>query len=262
MRFIEDYGKLAIVYKGKEYHYKELIEGIKYYSTLLDIGKEDRVVVFTENRPEIAYSIFSIWEKNGASINLDGEFSAEEVAYVLTDSSPKYMFTSEKNYETAVKAKELTKSRVKIIKFEDIEIPDGYKPENYVVEAPEGDATAIILYTSGTTGNPKGVMLTVDNIMSNINPLEEIELYGKEDRFIALLPFHHILPLLTNLLAPMYKGATVVIMDELSSEAIRGALQKYKITIMVGVPRLWEMLHKGLMAKINASKVGANLFKL
>lgn len=262
MKFIEDYGKLAIVYKEKEYQYKEVIEGIKYYSTLLDIEKEDRVVVFTENRPEIAFSIFAVWEKNGTSINLDGEYNEDELTYVLKDAEPKYIFTSEKNYETAVKARETAGSPVKIIKFEDVEIPQGYTPDNYVVEAPEGDSTAVILYTSGTTGNPKGVMLTTDNIMSNINPLEKIKLYSKEDRFIALLPLHHILPLVTNLLGPMYKGATIVMVDELSSEAIRGALQKYKITIMVGVPRLWEMLHKGLMGKIRANKVALKLFKL
>ncbi len=262
MKFIEDYGKLAIVYKEKEYQYKEVIEGIKYYSTLLDIDKEDRVVVFTENRPEIAFSIFAVWESKGTSVNLDGEYTEEELAYVLRDAEPKYIFTSEKNYETAVRAKESTGSSVEIIKFEDVEIPKGYTPDNYVVEAPEGDATAIILYTSGTTGNPKGVMLTTDNIMSNINPLEKIKLYSKDDRFIALLPLHHILPLVTNLLGPMYKGATIVMVDELSSEAIRGALQKYKITIMVGVPRLWEMLHKGLMAKIKTNKVALKLFKL
>ena len=262
MKFIEDYGKLAIVYKEKEYQYKEVIEGIKYYSTLLDIEKEDRVVVFTENRPEIAFSIFAVWEKGGTSVNLDGEYSKDELIYVLKDAAPKYVFTSEKNYETAVKARDAVGASIKIIKFEDVGIPEGYTPDSYIVEAPEGDATAIILYTSGTTGNPKGVMLTTHNIMSNINPLEKIRLYSKEDRFIALLPLHHILPLVTNLLGPIYKGATIVMVDELSSEAIRGALQKYKITIMVGVPRLWEMLHKGLMAKINANKVAAKLFKI
>lgn len=260
MKFIEDYGKLAMVYKGKEYQYKEVLEGVKYYSTLLDIEKEDRVVVFTENRPEIAYSIFAIWEKKGVSINLDGDYSAEEVLYVLNDALPRCIFTSEKNYETAVEAVKGSGRDIRVIKFEDIRIPEGYTPDNYVVEVEE-ESTALILYTSGTTGNPKGVMLTIANLMSNINPLSEIELYGKEDRFIALLPYHHILALLANLLGPMYKGATVVIVDELSSEAIRGALQKYKITVMMGVPRLWEMLHKGLMAKINANKMAVKMFK-
>lgn len=262
MRFIKDYGKLALVYKEKEYTYKDVVKGAKYYSTLLEIEAEDRVVVFTENRPEIAYSIFGVWEKKGTAVNIDGGYNEEELAYVLEDSEPKYILTSENNYETALKAREMAKSQVKVLKFEEIEVPAAYEPLNYEIDAPEGDATAVILYTSGTTGNPKGVMLTTKNIMSNIKPLEEINVYRAEDRFISLLPMHHILPLAGNLLGPLYLGASVVMVDELSSANIVAALKEHKITVMVGVPRLWEMIHKGLMGKINASKAGSKLFKL
>lgn len=262
MIFLKDYNRLAMVYKGKDYSYKEVVEGAKYYSTLLNIEKEDKVVVFTENRPELAYSLFSIWEKKGTSINIDAGYNEDELAYVLEDAKPKYIFTSEENYKTTLKAKDQSGSQVMIIKIEDITIPDGYKPDNYEIEAPSKEATAIMLYTSGTTGNPKGVMLTVGNIMANIKPLEEINIYRAEDRFISLLPMHHILPLAGNLLGPLYLGASVVMVDELSSATIVGALKEYKITVMVGVPRLWEMIHKGLMAKINASNVGTKLFKL
>lgn len=262
MIFLKDFNCLAMVYKGKDYSYKEVVEGAKYYSTLLNIEKEDKVVVFTENRPELAYSLFSIWEKKGTSINIDAGYNADELAYVLEDAKPKYIFTSEENYKTTLKAKDQSGSPVMIIKIEDIEIPAGYKPDNYEIEAPGKEATAIMLYTSGTTGNPKGVMLTIDNLMANIKPLEEINVYRAEDRFISLLPMHHILPLAGNLLGPLYLGASVVMVDELTSATIVGALKEHKITVMVGVPRLWEMIHKGLMGKINASKVGVKLFNL
>ncbi|ADO83933.1 AMP-binding protein [Ilyobacter polytropus] len=261
MEFVRDYEKTAIFFRDKEYTYKDLIQGAKYYSTLLDLEKGKRAVVFSENRPEIAFSVFAIWEKNGVSINADGGYSSEELAYVLSDSDPKYIFTSEKNYDTALEAKRLSDSHVKIIKFEDVIIPENFQVENWVLSSPEKEEVAVILYTSGTTGNPKGVMLTVGNIMSNLDALKKIKLYDENDRFLALLPYHHVFPLVINLFAPFHNGSMVVMLDEISSETIREALQKYKITIMIGVPRLWELLHKGIMNKINSSKAALYLFR-
>jgi long-chain acyl-CoA synthetase len=261
MEFVRDYGKLAIVFKDKEYTYEELIVGAKYYSTLINNGKGKRAVVFSENRPEIAFSVFAIWENQGVSINVDGSYNPEELAYVLSDSDPRYIFTSEKNYGTVIEAKKLVDSPVEIIKFEDVKIPENFHTENKILSCPENDEVAVILYTSGTTGNPKGVMLTMGNIMSNLNALKEINLYDEKDRFLALLPYHHVFPLVINLFAALNGGSTVVMLDEVSSESIKGALQKYKITIMIGVPRLWELLHKGIMSKISSNKSALFLFR-
>jgi long-chain acyl-CoA synthetase len=90
----------------------------------------------------------------------------------------------------------------------------------------------------------------------------EIKLVLTEDRMLALLPYHHVLPLQINMLVPFSVGATIAILDELSSDAIKGALQKHKITILLGVPRIWEQFHKGIMNQINKSVVASNLFKL
>ncbi|MCK5780222.1 MAG: AMP-binding protein, partial [Psychrilyobacter sp.] len=130
------------------------------------------------------------------------------------------------------------------------------------LEAPSGDQTVLLLYTSGTTGDPKGVMLTMGNLMSNINTIVKFGLFHDYDRALALLPLHHVLPLMGSLMAPLYVGATVVIVDDLSSNGIKTALQKHKITLFVGVPRLWEMFHKGIMDKINSSFIARILFKL
>ncbi|MGL5568894.1 MAG: AMP-binding protein, partial [Cetobacterium sp.] len=83
-----------------------------------------------------------------------------------------------------------------------------------------------------------------------------------EDRLLALLPFHHILPLSFTVLMPLKFGCLVVILDELSSEAIKRNLQKYKITIVIGVPRVWEMFHKGIKGKIKESALSYKLFNI
>lgn len=262
MNFLYNRKKTAIVYNDKEYSYLEVINSAKYYASLIEIQKDDRVVIFTENRPEFIYAFFAVWDKEGTAVNIDGSYEEEQVAYVLKDSKPKYLFTSEKNYGTAVKAKEVSKSDVTIIKFEDISILEGFVPEESGIKSPEEDKVIVILYTSGTTGDPKGVMLTFGNIMSNMDAIRGIEIITENDRLLGVLPFHHVLPLTVTVLLPIYFGGLLVILKELSSDALKEALSKYKITVLVGVPRIWEMFHKGLKNKIDSSKVAKNLFKV
>ncbi len=262
MKFIISRDKPAIIYGEKILSFNELLKHALYYSEHLNLeSPEEKVVVYLENRPEIAIAVFSIWEKNGTSINIDSSSTPTEISYFLKDSTPKYFYTSNQNLETAKKAIELSGLDIPIINVDEISIPSDYVAPKDYLEAPEGDQTVLLLYTSGTTGNPKGVMLTMANLMSNINTIIKFGLFHEYDRSLALLPLHHILPLMGSLIAPLYVGATVVIVDDLSSAGIKKALQTHKITLFVGVPRLWEMFHKGIMEKINSNLVAKSLFK-
>lgn len=262
MRLLYDRNKAAIIYKDREYSYKELLTGIKYYSTLLDIKKDSKVVVYVENRPEIIQSFFSIWEKQGIAIVLDAGYTPEQLLYVFNDAEPEYIYATNKNYKNAVAAKEMYGKDIEIINIDDIVVPKEFRPDNYELNVDNVEDTAVILYTSGTTGNPKGVMLSYKNLLSNVNAIKAINLVDETDRVLAILPYHHVFPLNINLLMTMYFGTLVVILDELSSEALRHALREYKISVIIGVPRVWEMLHKAIMNKINSSLITKKIFKI
>lgn len=260
--FLYDRNKTSLIFNDVDYSYKDLLVSAKYLGEMLNIEKDDRVVIFSENRPEFIFAFFGVWEKEGISVNIDGGYTSDQVAYVLKDSEPKYMFTSSANLEAALEAKEISGSNVEIINFDTVAVPESYKPEISGISTPEDEKVIVILYTSGTTGEPKGVMLTFKNIMSNMKAVEELKIVQPEDKILSMLPFHHILPLCTNILLPLYLGSLVVILKELSSDSIKGAMGKYKISVVIGVPRLWEMFHKGIMGKIKASKLIFTLFKI
>lgn len=262
MNFLHDRGKAAIIYKDREYSYKELITGIKYYSTLLKIKKDDKVVVYVENRPEIIEALFSIWDSKGIGVVLDAGYTAEQLLYVFEDAEPQYIYATNKNYKNAIEAKEKYGKEIEVINIDEIVVPENFIPDNYEVNIDNTEDVALLLYTSGTTGSPKGVMLTYANLLSNINAIKAIELVDETDRILAILPYHHIFPLNINLLMTMYFGTLVVILDEMSSEALKKALKDYKITVIIGVPRVWEMLHKAIMGQINKSWIIKKLFKL
>ena len=260
MKFVKDYNKTAIIYDGKEISYKEAIIKSKIFSQEFPIENEDKVIIFMENRPELLYSFLGTWDKSGTCVCLDASLSGEELVYYINDSDSKYIYTSQGNLPKVQKALEISGKTLGIAVVDDI--ADKEFDGELVINAPAPENVALMLYTSGTTGNPKGVMLKFDNILINVEGLDKYNMFVQEDIVLALLPMHHIFPLLGSGVIPLAKGATIVFLKEMSSQAMIDAFQKYKVTMMIGVPRLWEMLHQKIMEKINASKVTKGIFKL
>jgi len=115
---------------------------------------------------------------------------------------------------------------------------------------PRGDHVAALIYTSGTTGVPKGVMLSHANLTALIASLAPLFPLGKGDRVLSVLPLHHTFELTCGMLLPLSRGARIVYLDELTAERLELGLKSGRITAMIGVPALWEMLERRIGAKV------------
>jgi long-chain acyl-CoA synthetase len=249
---------------GKEIHltYNQLLVQIEHYSRLLHNVRNERIVIFSENRIEYILALYAIWKNGATVVPIDVMSSQEDVAYILHDSAPRALFCSAEKHDLLSRALKDAGVQTEVLVFENLpSLNQEYETSDFIIDDPE--QTAFILYTSGTTGNPKGVMLSFRNLYTNLVAVcQDVRIFTPEDRVMILLPFHHILPLVGTIVAPLYSGATMVLNTSLAAEDMMATLKNYGITIMIGVPRLYQLIYKGLREKINQSLVARTLVKV
>ncbi len=254
--------KAALV--GKDIHltYSRLLAQIDHYANLLGEVRNQRIVIFSENRPEWIMALYAIWKNSATAIPIDVMSSQEDVAYILQDSKPRVVFCSAEKHEFIRRALQDAGGNPDILVFDNLPA-DQPARESGDFSIEDHERTALVLYTSGTTGSPKGVMLSFENLLTNLVAVcQDVKIFTPEDRTMILLPFHHILPLVGTIVAPLYSDGTMVMNTSLAAEDMMATLKNYGVTIMIGVPRLYQLIYKGLKEKIGRSLVASSLVKL
>ena len=252
----------SIKYKNQSISYRELISKVHQFASLYTINDKDRVVIFAENRPAWLYAFHSIWHNSGIALPIDFMSTPKELAYILSDSKPTIIFYSSERLEVLNEALQKLDYKPQLILLDDIE--DKEAPENTApLKDSKLDETAVIIYTSGTTGSPKGVMLSFENIQANLyGVVEGVEIYNSERNVMILLPLHHVFPLIGSFIAPLSVGAMVGIAPSMASEDIISTLVENKISIVIGVPRLYSAIRKGIKDKIEKSLIARMMFSM
>src|SRR4029434_1966213 len=135
-------------------------------------------------------------------------------------------------------------------------LPDEATEEQRLSLLPQrvhAQSVASLIFTSGTTGQPKGVMLSHRNLTSMVSMLSSVFDMTIHDGVLSVLPLHHTFEFSTGFLTPLSRGAQITYLPELTSDALARAIKNGHVTGIVGVPALWELLHRRIKTRVHES---------
>jgi long-chain acyl-CoA synthetase len=210
-----------------------------------DVRSGDRILLMSENRPEWAMAYFGILKAGATAAPLDQNLSAQEVQNCAAAAKAKILVASPRVIE---KLGPLPGLRTLALP-ELLRAAEGGK-ELRKSAAP--DEVASILFTSGTTGKPKGVLLTHRNFTSLASKLAGLFDLRTGEGVLSVLPLHHTFEFTCGLLVPLMLGAEITYLDELTAERLSEALNSGRVHAMIGVPALFQLLHRRLTQELAA----------
>lgn len=235
----------------KSLSYRDMGKSVRscaYYMASLGIKKSDRVSIIMENRPEWPEIFFALAYIGAVAVPLDPQMSIKGMKNILSDSGAKFVFISRENVNIA----ESLKGEIHTIIFEGTK--ESVVPEDFKNSPVEPDDLMVLLYTSGTTDLPKGVMLTHKNLCANFCSLKKMKIYSVRDTILSVLPLYHSYSLMTALIAPIFSGSKIVYVASDWPERLVEYIKEVNATIFLGVPQIYHMMHARMMRKLEKQK--------
>ena len=251
---------IAVIFKNKEFTYGDInVEVNKLANQLTDLGvrRGDRVCIWLPNGMEFIYAFYAVLKIGAMAVPMNHLFKEAESFYILENSGSKVVITSEEKQgiveqiyprlpelETMIVVGDhvttgtFDSRQLKIIPYN--EFVD--KADNrYFAQELSPDHGACILYTSGTTGNPKGVELTHYNLSTNAEFYAEC--IGLTDRHYGCIvtPLSHLLVLMAGLILIFLKGGKFYLFEKFSTKKVAATIREQNINFFIGVPAMYYM---------------------
>jgi len=242
--------------------YRDLEEyALKVATFLVREGfkKGDTAGLVLENRPQWPVIYLGIVSIGMICVPIDPQLNPEEIKNLLTDSSAKVLFCSQDIFIKKIKH-DIYDGAIKTVV---LDIPDSGQ-ENVVdfstIRDMLADRNALpqilpqeiasLIYTSGTTGTPKGVLLSHGNICSNFKSIAKLNICYPSDNVLSILPLYHTYAFMVTLIAPLFLGMTITYCLSFKPQDLNQIIKEANITILVGVPQLFFMLHKAISERL------------
>jgi long-chain acyl-CoA synthetase len=260
------------------------------------VPRDARVAILAANHPRWVAAYLGIIAAGRTAVPLDTAFHADQVKKLLIDSGASLLFCDVKHLPVAREAVEglsaglvMTSAMSELAAATQITANPTHRterewgtqglfplvagefasdldsilaagPAGFQAVVPAESDLAALLYTSGTTADPKGVMLTHANLVGEANSVLAVVKIGPTDALLGILPMFHVLAQMANLFLPLFNGARVVYLETLNTTELLRALQERNITAFCVVPQFFYLIHERIFKELN--KRGAFTLRL
>ena len=232
--------RCAIIDQRERYTYNDLLSHSSQLADQLLNGRdslnEARVAYLIDPGFDYVVVQWAIWQAGGIAVPLCTKHPRPALEYVITDSQATQVLVGNK-YRPTIK---------KIADSHGLELINYIRPDRGEINPRFIDPScrAMILYTSGTTGSPKGVVTTHGNIHAQVKTLVEAWHWSQEDHILNVLPLHHVHGIINILTCALWSGATCEFISEFSPELVFDSFQRKEINVFMAVPTIYYKLIK------------------
>jgi long-chain acyl-CoA synthetase len=256
---------------------RQMAESIGRWLVEKGLERGARVAILADNHPRWVAAYLGTIAAGCTAVPLDTAFHADQVAKLLKDSGSSLLFCDMKHLTVAQQALGGVSAEIVLMdpptqeaKRNDLRwhgrapvqqpLPHSVVAELYSILATGSDTfrpvpvsaddVACLLYTSGTTADPKGVILTHANLMGEVSAVFGALNIGPDDAILGLLPLFHSLAQMANLLLPLVKGTRVVYLETLNTTELLRALREREITAFAVVPQFFYLIHERIFKEV------------
>lgn len=220
-------------------------------------ARGSRLAIMADNHPRWVATFLGIIAAGCVAVPLDTTLHADQLTKLLKDCGASLLFCDSRHAE--VSRLSVATSNIGLVSMEPDSRPQTAAEQNWLatlpaifdrgpgafkVTASAGDEVAALLYTSGTTADPKGVMLTHANLLAEVEAVFNWVDIGPQDALLGVLPMFHVLALMANLMLPLVKGSRVCYLETLNTTQLLRALQERNITAFAVVPQFFYLIHE------------------
>lgn len=231
------------------------------------VPRDGRVAILAANHPRWVAAYLGIIAAGRTAVPLDTAFHADQVKKLLIDSGASLLFCDVKQLPVAAEAVEglnvgllMTSAAAESNPTQtkacapslaaDLDSIFAAGPGDFQPLVPADGDLAALLYTSGTTADPKGVMLTHANLVGEANSVLAVIKVGPEDALLGILPMFHVLAQMANLFLPLFNGCRVVYLETLNTTELLRAFEERDITVFCVVPQFFYLIHERIFKEL------------
>ena len=232
-------GNVAIISEGKSYSYHDLLQSSDQYAALLLNGesdlKEQRICFMVNPGFDYVKTQWAIWRAGGIAVPLCLSHPLTSLQHVIEDTGATILIVSQE-FEPVLK----TLAEQKQIRF--IVLNDELNISKIDLPAITVDRRAMILYTSGTTNLPKGVVSTHQNIHAQVSALVSAWKWSENDSILCILPLHHVHGIVNVISCALFSGARCKFLPEFDAKAVFDVFKSGEINLFMAVPTIYFKL--------------------